>query len=78
VCADLEAATFLPKALRSYCAVLCHHLGQRERYSPAMQRKLRASCAASLRRLPQEPVRAAVAGLDAERAASVKSLLAAA
>lgn len=75
VYADRDAATFLPKALRSYCAVLCHHLDQRERYSPAIQHKLRASSAVSLRRLPAEPLRAAVADLDARRAASVRSLL---
>jgi glycosyltransferase involved in cell wall biosynthesis len=78
VCADRDAATFLPKALRSYCAVLCHHLDRRERYSPAIQQKLRASCAVSLRRLPAEPLRAAVADLDARRATSVRSLLEAA
>jgi glycosyltransferase involved in cell wall biosynthesis len=78
VCADVDTATFLPKALRSYCAVVCHHLGQQERYPPAMQRKLRASCSASLRRLPPEPLRAAVADLDPERAASVRTLLGAA
>jgi Glycosyl transferase family 2 len=76
--ADRDAAMFLPKALRSYCAVLCHHLSQRERYSPAMQRKLRSSCAASLRRLPAEPLRAVVAALDAQRAATIRSLLGAA
>jgi glycosyltransferase involved in cell wall biosynthesis len=78
VSADRDAATFLPKALRSYCAVLCHHLDRRERYSTAIRRRLRASCAASLRRLPPEPLRAAVADLDPERAASVRSLLGAA
>jgi glycosyltransferase involved in cell wall biosynthesis len=78
VYADRDAGTFLPKALRSYCAVLCYHLSQRDRYSPSLQRKLAASCAASLRRLPSEALRATVADLDAQRAASVKSLLGAA
>ena len=76
VYADRDAAMLLPKALRSYCAVLCHHLSQRDRYPPALQQRLRASCAASLRRLPVEPLRAAIADLDAQRAASVQSLLA--
>jgi hypothetical protein len=75
VYADRDADRFLPKALRSYCAVLCHHLGQRDRYSPALQRKLRAWSAASLRRLPAEPLQAAIADLDAQRAASMKGLL---
>jgi glycosyltransferase involved in cell wall biosynthesis len=37
---DPEAATLLPKALRTYCAVLCHHLAQSDRYSPALQHRL--------------------------------------
>lgn len=75
VSADRDAATLLPKALRSYCAVLCHHLSQRDRYPPALQRKLHVSSAASLRRLPMEPLQAAIAGLDAQREAIVTGLL---
>ncbi len=78
VYADRDAGTLLPKALRSYCAVLCHHLSQRERYPPVLQRKLRAASAVSLRRLPKEPLEAAVADLDSQRAARVKRLLGAA
>jgi glycosyltransferase involved in cell wall biosynthesis len=78
VYADRDAAALLPKALRSYCAVLCHHLSQRERYPPVLQRKLRAASAVSLRRLPKEPLEAAVADLDSQRAARVKRLLGAA
>jgi glycosyltransferase involved in cell wall biosynthesis len=78
VYADRDAATFLPKALRSYCAVLCHHLSQRDRYPPAVQRKLRAASAGSLARLPAGPLQAAIADLDEQRAASVMGLLGAA
>jgi glycosyltransferase involved in cell wall biosynthesis len=76
VYADRDAATLLPKALRSYCAVLCHHLSQRDRYSSALQHKLRAASATSLARLPAEPLQAVIADLDAERAASLSHLLA--
>ena len=72
---DPEAATLLPKALRSYCAVLCHHLRQRDRYSPALQHRLQGAIVASLGRLPVEPLQRTVAELDPERAATVENLL---
>jgi glycosyltransferase involved in cell wall biosynthesis len=78
VAADRDASTLIPKALESYCALLCHHLNQRDRYPPVLQRKLRAAIAASLGRLPVEELQTAIAGLDDERAATVENLLLAA
>ncbi len=78
VCADREADSLLPKALRSYCAVLCHHLKQDDRYPPALWHKLRAASATSLAQLPAEPLQAAIAEMDVERATSLRSLLEAA
>jgi len=74
VSADRDASILLPKALRSYCAVLCHHLNQRDRYPPALQRRLRAAIATSLGRLPVEPLQTTIAALDFERAATVENL----
>jgi glycosyltransferase involved in cell wall biosynthesis len=71
---DSEAATLLPKALRTYCAVLCHHLGQCDRYAPALQDRL-AAIVASLGRLPVEPLQRTAAELDPERATIVENLL---
>ncbi|MER6114918.1 glycosyltransferase family 2 protein [Streptomyces sp. NPDC001743] len=51
---DPEADRLLPKAVRTYCAVMAHHLESIERFEPAVARKLRAMSAASLRRMPQE------------------------
>ena len=76
VSADRDTATLLPKALRSYCAVLCHHLNQHDRYPAALQHKLRAAGAASLSQLPAEPLQAVIADMDAERAASIRHLMA--
>jgi glycosyltransferase involved in cell wall biosynthesis len=76
VSTDPEAAALLPKALRSYCAVLCHHLGQRDRYPPSIQHNLRSALVVSLARLPAELLQATIAGLDGERAAIVHSLIA--
>lgn len=71
--ADRDAASFLPKALHTYCAVAGHHLSQRDRYRPALQHRLLAEIVASLAQLPAEPLRRTIAGL--ERAATVESLL---
>jgi glycosyltransferase involved in cell wall biosynthesis len=76
VYADRDAASLLPKALRSYCAVICHHLSQGDRYPPALQNKLHAAGATSLAQLPAEPLQAVIAGMDAERAAILTHLLA--
>lgn len=51
---DPEADRLLPKAVRTYCAVMAHHLESIERFEPAVARKLRSMSAASLRRMPQE------------------------
>ena len=51
---DPEADRLLPKAVRTYCAVMAHHLESIERFEPAVARKLRAMSAAALRRMPQD------------------------
>ncbi|MER6503374.1 glycosyltransferase family 2 protein [Streptomyces sp. NPDC001455] len=51
---DPEADRLLPKAVRTYCAVMAHHLESIERFEPAVARKLRTLSAASLRRMPQD------------------------
>jgi glycosyltransferase involved in cell wall biosynthesis len=75
VYADRNATSILPKVLRAYCAVVCHHLNQCDRYPPALQRRLRAEVVASLALLPTEPLQRTIAELDVERAATVQSLL---
>ena len=76
VYADRDVATLLPKALRSYCAVVCHHLSQGDRYPSALEHKLRSASATSLAQLPSEALQAVIADMDAERAASLNRLLA--
>jgi len=75
VSADPDASILLLKALRSYCAVICHHLSQRERYPLSLQYKLQNAIVASLRRLPLEPLQITIAALDVERAVTVEKLL---
>jgi glycosyltransferase involved in cell wall biosynthesis len=75
--ADRDAAELLPKAVQSYCAIVCHHLTQLERYPRPLGRRLRSLSARSLAGLPTTEVSAAVATLDPIRARTITRLLAA-
>jgi glycosyltransferase involved in cell wall biosynthesis len=72
---DHEAGLLLPKAVRTYCALISHHLGNTGRYEPAMAKELRAMSAAALRRMPQDVLREALGSMDAQRAAVLRKLL---
>ncbi|PJE96780.1 glycosyl transferase [Streptomyces carminius] len=70
---DPDAAALLPKAVRTYCAVLHHHLTG-DRFEPRLARTLRARCAAALRRLPAGVLADALDGMDTARAARLRRL----
>lgn len=72
--ADRDAEKLLPKAVRTYCAVISHHLGSIERFEPQVARKLRAMSAAALRRMPQAVLDDALASMDVERASRLRRL----
>lgn len=69
---DRDADTLLPKAVRTYCAIISHHLGNIERFEPQVARKLRAMSAAALRRMPQDVLKDALDSMDYERAARLR------
>lgn len=71
---DPDAARLLPKAVRTYCAVMAHHLGSIERFEPPVARQLRALCASSLRRLPQAELMDTLDSMDQQRAARLRRL----
>lgn len=75
---DPDNDALLPKAIRSYCAIMLHHLGLRERYQPRLATELTRLCHDALRRLPARPLRDVLAGIDAPRAAELTRLLRAA
>jgi hypothetical protein len=75
VLTDRDATFLLPKALRTYCALLAHHLDRQRRYPAGLQARLRAAAAVSLHRLPQDALRATVASLDPARALALMPLL---
>ncbi|MFF7655010.1 glycosyltransferase family 2 protein [Streptomyces sp. NPDC007983] len=71
---DRDADTLLPKAVRTYCAIISHHLGNIERFEPQVARKLRSMSAAALKRMPQDVLKDALDSMDYERAARLRRM----
>ncbi|MFJ7206264.1 glycosyltransferase family 2 protein [Streptomyces sp. NPDC098789] len=72
---DHESADLLPKAVRTYCAIIAHHIGSMERFEPAVARKLRSMSAEALRRMPRPLLDETLNSMDAERSALLRRLL---
>ncbi|MFG3121259.1 glycosyltransferase family 2 protein [Streptomyces sp. NPDC048201] len=72
--ADRDADSLLPKAVRTYCAIISHHLGSVERFEPPVARKLKSLSAAALRRMPQDVLNEALDSMDLERATRLRRL----
>jgi hypothetical protein len=71
---DPDEERFLPKAIRTYCAIIAHHLDNIERFEPALARRLKSLSAAALGRLPADLLADALDSMDAERSARVRRL----
>ncbi|QYC42606.1 putative glycosyltransferase EpsJ [Nonomuraea coxensis DSM 45129] len=71
---DLEPE-FLPKAVRTFCALLAHHLELGERFAPPLRARFEERGALMASALPRELVAGAVARMPAERAALLRALL---
>lgn len=72
--ADRESDLLLPKAVRTYCAIIAHHNGSLERFEPAVAKKLRSLSAAALGRMPQDVLDQALSSMDADRSALLRRL----
>ncbi|MEU0163102.1 glycosyltransferase family 2 protein [Streptomyces sp. NPDC006261] len=70
--ADRDAEALLPKAVRTYCAVIAHHLGALDTLEPSLARELKASSAAAMARLPQPVLDEALDAMDVQRAARLR------
>ncbi|CAM5311196.1 MULTISPECIES: glycosyltransferase family 2 protein [Streptomyces] len=71
---DRDADKLLPKAVRTYCAIMAHHLGSIERFEPAVARQLRARGAAALKKLPQDLLEQVMDAMDPQRAGRLRRL----
>ncbi|MEU6663632.1 glycosyltransferase family 2 protein [Streptomyces sp. NPDC046821] len=71
---DKDAELLLPKAVRTYCAIISHHLGSIERFEPAVARKLKTMSSAALKRMPQDVLDDALDSMDLQRATRLRRL----
>ncbi|MEU4271480.1 glycosyltransferase family 2 protein [Streptomyces sp. NPDC026092] len=71
---DVDAERLLPKAVRTYCALISHHVSSIERFEPAVAKKLRSMSAAALKRMPQDVLGEALSSMDEERAGVLRKL----
>ncbi|GLX26344.1 glycosyl transferase [Streptomyces lavendulae subsp. lavendulae] len=74
VATDREYELLIPKAVRTYCAIIAHHIGSIERFEPAVAKKLRFMSAAALGRMPAPVLDRVIASMDAERSALLRGL----
>jgi hypothetical protein len=74
VLADPDAEALLPKALWSYCALICWHLNRSDHYQPELAATLSVLCQLAVRRLPPAPLQDVIDQLDPHRAAIIAQL----
>ncbi|MFF5281655.1 glycosyltransferase family 2 protein [Streptomyces sp. NPDC013171] len=71
---DADADLLLPKAVRTYCAVIFHHNSSIERFEPEVARQLKAMSAGALRRMPQDVLDEALTAMGGDRATLLRRL----
>ncbi|MEU7019429.1 glycosyltransferase family 2 protein [Streptomyces sp. NPDC046203] len=71
---DREADRFLPKAVRTYCAMIAFHLAKADQYETAVAKRLRRDVTDALRRMPQPVLDETLATMDTTRSALLRSL----
>ncbi|MEU8543295.1 glycosyltransferase family 2 protein [Streptomyces sp. NPDC048717] len=71
---DREADRFLPKAVRTYCAMIAFHLAKADQYEAAVGKRLRRDVTDALRRMPQTVLDETLATMDTTRSALLRSL----
>lgn len=71
---DRDADLLLPKAVRTYCALISHHIGGIGRFEPEVARLLKAMSAGALRRMPQGVLDEALTSMGGDRATMLRKL----
>ncbi|ROO90052.1 glycosyltransferase involved in cell wall biosynthesis [Actinocorallia herbida] len=64
---DPEAEKLRRKAVRTYCALIAHHLTERDRLTPALRRELRRRARKTVEGFPPDALAEALPGLGADR-----------
>ncbi|GGT59411.1 glycosyltransferase family 2 protein [Streptomyces purpureus] len=71
---DAEADRFLPKAVRTYCAMIAFHMNKADQYEPAVAKRLRRDVGDALRRMPQQVLDETLATMDTARSTLLRRL----
>ncbi|MFJ9580512.1 glycosyltransferase family 2 protein [Streptomyces sp. NPDC101191] len=71
---DRDADRFLPKAVRTYCAMIAFHMAKADQYEPAVTKRLRRDVSDALRRMPQAVLDETLATMDTPRSTLLRSL----
>ncbi|MFD7614145.1 glycosyltransferase family 2 protein [Streptomyces sp. NPDC059828] len=74
VAADPESDRFMPKAVRTYCAMIAFHTNKSDRYEAAVAKRLRHNVADALRRMPQQVLDQTLATMDTKRSTLLRRL----
>ncbi|WP_420035257.1 glycosyltransferase family 2 protein [Streptomyces sp. cg28] len=64
---DPEADRFLPKAVRTYCAMIAFHLAKADEYDTTAARRLRREARAALHRMPEQVLEETLRSMDSKR-----------
>ncbi|WP_155054358.1 glycosyltransferase family 2 protein [Streptomyces blattellae] len=72
--ADRDADRLLPKAMRTYCAIIAHHLSEIEKFEPEVAKQLRIRSAAAIKRMPQDQLGDVLDTMDLRRASKLRRL----
>ncbi|GAA2241962.1 glycosyl transferase [Streptomyces ruber] len=72
--ADRDADRLLPKAVRTYCAIIAHHLLNDGKFEPSVARRMRAMSAAAIQRLPQDILADVLDTMDLRRSSKLRRL----
>ncbi|KUL36212.1 glycosyltransferase family 2 protein [Streptomyces regalis] len=71
---DRDADRLLPKAVRTYCAIIAHHLSDESKWEPAVAKQLRAMSAEAMKRMPQDALRDVLETMDLHRSSKLRRL----
>ncbi|MGI5457325.1 glycosyltransferase family 2 protein [Streptomyces sp. CA-249302] len=71
---DPDAAELLPKAVRTYCAIIAHHLADESKWEPAVAKQLRTMSAAAIKRMPQDALGDVLETMDMHRSSKLRRL----
>ncbi|MDT0344918.1 glycosyltransferase family 2 protein [Streptomyces litchfieldiae] len=72
---DRESERFLPKIVRTYCAMIAFHAANSERYDADAARRLKQESSAALRRFPPQLLERTLVAMGEERGRVLRRLL---